>query len=193
MDGSISSDESKRLSAEWIAAGESRPKLPKTQSSAGKILFHENNASCHKSLKAIIKLNELRFQLLSDPPYSPYLAPSDNRLFEEFKACSRERDLTQMKKLLQKLKHILKAKTNRSTKKNKSDNLRNSLKTLSAGKAISAIKLFTLPAKILIIEPVLLQILEKWILKKIPAKYRQRFRKNGFLCTLSFKVRVTCR
>lgn len=128
--------ESNRSSAEWTAAGESRPKRPKTQKSAGKImasvfwdahgilfidyleknktinseyymclldrlsaeikkkrphmqrkkvLFHQDNAPCHKSMKTMVKLNELRFELLPHPPYSPDLAPSDYWLFSDLK------------------------------------------------------------------------------------------------------------
>lgn len=128
--------ESNRQSAEWRAAGESRPKRPKTQTSAGKVmasvfwdthgilfidylekgktinseyymalldrlseeikkkrpqtqkkkvLFHQDNAPCHKSAKTVVKLNELRFELLPHPPYSPDLAPSDYWLFADFK------------------------------------------------------------------------------------------------------------
>lgn len=127
---------SKRSSAEWTAAGESRPKRPKTQTSAGKVmasvfwdahgilfidylekgktinseyymalldrlseeiknkrphmqkkkvLFHQDNAPCHKSMKTMAKLNELRFELLCHPPYSPDLAPSDYWLFADLK------------------------------------------------------------------------------------------------------------
>ncbi|GFV81502.1 DUF4817 domain-containing protein [Trichonephila clavipes] len=49
-----------------------------------------------------------------------------------------------------------------------------------AENAVSAIKLFAFPAKILIIELVLPYILEEWIQKNIPAKYRQSIRKNGY-------------
>lgn len=128
--------ESKRSSAEWTAAGESRPKRPKTQKSAGKImasvfwdahgilfidylekgktinseyymalldrlsaeikkkrphmqkkkvLFQQDNAPCHKSMKTMVKLDELRFELLPHPPYSPDLAPSDYWLFANMK------------------------------------------------------------------------------------------------------------
>ncbi|GFV17896.1 hypothetical protein TNCV_3409421 [Trichonephila clavipes] len=45
----------------------------------------------------------------------------------------------------------------------KNDNLRNPLKTPSAENAISAVKLFAFPAKMLIMEPVLPYILEEWI------------------------------
>ena len=115
-----------RSSSEWTAASESRPKRPKTQQWAGKImasvfweahgilfidylqkrktinsnyymalldllgvgikkkrplmqkekvLFHQDNAPCHKSMKTMVKLNELSFELLTHPLYSPDLAP----------------------------------------------------------------------------------------------------------------------
>ncbi|GFY15331.1 mariner transposase [Trichonephila clavipes] len=119
----------KRSSAEWTAAGESRPKRPKSQMSSDKamvyvfwnahgilfdyfekgktlkgaivstegknkdntssnrkekkVLFHQDNASCHKSMKRMIKLNELLFELLYHPPYSADLAPSNYWLFSE--------------------------------------------------------------------------------------------------------------
>ncbi|GFW14474.1 putative RNA-directed DNA polymerase from transposon BS [Trichonephila clavipes] len=50
----------------------------------------------------------------------------------------------------------------------------------SAENAISSIKLFAFPTKILIIETVLPYILEEWISKNIPAKYRQNIPKNGY-------------
>ncbi|KAM8702325.1 hypothetical protein ACLKA7_004989 [Drosophila subpalustris] len=128
--------ESNRQSAEWHAAGESRPKRPKSQQLAGKVmasvfwdahgiifidylqkgqtinsdyymallerlkdeiakkrphmakkkvLFHQDNAPCHKSMKTMAKLNELGFELLPHPPYSPDLAPSDYWLFADLK------------------------------------------------------------------------------------------------------------
>ena len=128
--------ESHRQSSEWRAAGESRPKRPKTQQSAGKvmasvfwdthgvifidylekgksinsdyyidllvrlkeeiaakrphmkkkkILFHQDNAPCHKFMKTMVKFNELGFDLLPHPPYSPDLAPSDYWLFADLK------------------------------------------------------------------------------------------------------------
>ncbi|KAL7725918.1 hypothetical protein ACLKA6_000684 [Drosophila palustris] len=133
--------ESNRQSAEWHAAGESRPKRPKTQQLAGKVmasvfwdahgiifidylqkgqtinsdyymallerlkdeiakkrphmakkkvLFHQDNAPCHKSMKTMAKLNELGFELLPHPPYSPDLAPSDYWLFADLKKMLRE-------------------------------------------------------------------------------------------------------
>ncbi|KAM8718589.1 hypothetical protein ACLKA7_001318 [Drosophila subpalustris] len=125
-----------KSSAEWHGAGESRPKRPKTQQLAGKVmasvfwdahgiifidylqkgqtinsdyymallerlkdeiakkrphmakkkvLFHQHNAPCHKSMKTMAKLNELGFELLPHPPYSPDLASSDYWLFADLK------------------------------------------------------------------------------------------------------------
>ncbi len=50
-----------------------------------KILFHQDNAPCHRSAKTMAKLNELGFNLLPHPPYSPNLAPSDYCLFADLK------------------------------------------------------------------------------------------------------------
>ena len=50
-----------------------------------KVLFHQENAPWHKSIKTMIKLNELSFELLPHPPYSPDLAPSDYWLFSDLK------------------------------------------------------------------------------------------------------------
>ena len=115
---SVYTPETKRSSAEWTAAGESRSKRPKTQQLAGKVmatvfwdthgilfidylekgetinsyyymvlldllsaeikkkrprmqkekvLFHQGNAPCHKSIKTMVNLNELSFELLPSP------------------------------------------------------------------------------------------------------------------------------
>ena len=50
-----------------------------------KVLFHQDNAPCHKSLATMAKLNELSFELLSHPPYSSDLAPSHFYLFADLK------------------------------------------------------------------------------------------------------------
>ena len=39
------------------------------------VLFHQDNAPCHKSIATIAKLHELHFELLPQPPYSPDLVP----------------------------------------------------------------------------------------------------------------------
>ncbi|XP_014484314.1 PREDICTED: histone-lysine N-methyltransferase SETMAR-like [Dinoponera quadriceps] len=79
-----------------------RPHLAKK-----KILVYQDNASAHKSVKAMAKLNELRYELLPHPPYSSDLAPFDFYLFPNLKNGSRERDLLQMKRLNGKQMHIL--------------------------------------------------------------------------------------
>ena len=50
-----------------------------------KVLFHQDNAPCHKTLATMAKLNELSFVLLPHPPYSPDLASSDYYLFSDLK------------------------------------------------------------------------------------------------------------
>ena len=42
-----------------------------------KVLFHNDNAPYHNTMKTNVKLNELSFELLPHPPYSSDLAPSD--------------------------------------------------------------------------------------------------------------------
>ena len=49
------------------------------------LLFHQDNAPCHKSMKTMVILNELSFKLLRHPPYSPDLAPSNYWLFVDLK------------------------------------------------------------------------------------------------------------
>ena len=50
-----------------------------------KVLFHQDNAPCYKSMKTMIKLNKLSFELLPHPPYSSDLAPSAYWLFADLK------------------------------------------------------------------------------------------------------------
>lgn len=42
-----------------------------------KVLFHQDNSPCHKSLATMAKLHELVFELLPHPAYSLDLASSD--------------------------------------------------------------------------------------------------------------------
>ena len=49
------------------------------------MLFHQDNAPCHKSVKMIAKLHELGFEFLPHPLYSPDLAFSDFFLFSDLK------------------------------------------------------------------------------------------------------------
>lgn len=50
-----------------------------------KIIFHQDNAPVHKSVLTMAKINELKYELLDHPPYSPDLAPSDYHLFPHLK------------------------------------------------------------------------------------------------------------
>ena len=50
-----------------------------------KVIFHQENAPCHKSIVRMAKLHELHFKLLQHPPYSPDLAPSKYWLFANLK------------------------------------------------------------------------------------------------------------
>lgn len=59
---------------------EKRPGLKKK-----KILFHQDNAPAHKCVQTMAKLNDLRYELIEHPPYSPDLAPSDFHLFPNLK------------------------------------------------------------------------------------------------------------
>ena len=44
-----------------------------------KVLFHYNNAPCHKSIATMAKLYELHFELHLQPLCSPDLPPSDSK------------------------------------------------------------------------------------------------------------------
>jgi histone-lysine N-methyltransferase SETMAR len=57
-----------------------RPHLAKK-----KILFHQDNASAHKSAVAMAKLYELKYELMPHPPYSPDLAPCELFSISKFK------------------------------------------------------------------------------------------------------------
>jgi [histone H3]-lysine36 N-dimethyltransferase SETMAR len=58
-----------------IFIDEIKKKLPHLKKK--KVLFHQDNAPVHKSIKNQSILHELDYQLLPHPPYSPNLAPSD--------------------------------------------------------------------------------------------------------------------
>ena len=50
-----------------------------------RVLFHQDNALGHKSMKTMAKLYELGLKLLPHPPYSADLAPSDFFLLSDLK------------------------------------------------------------------------------------------------------------
>ena len=62
------------------------------------VLFHQDNAPWHKSMKTMVKLDELSFELL---PHSLYSQATTGSLLT-WKKCSRERDLAPVKKWLPK-------------------------------------------------------------------------------------------
>ncbi|KAF7276887.1 hypothetical protein GWI33_009684 [Rhynchophorus ferrugineus] len=90
---------------------EQRPYLKKK-----KVLLHQDNAPCHKSLKTMAKIHELCFELLPHPPYSPDLPPATISCSQVSNECSLERNFPRMKILSSKLRPILKEGTNRTTK-----------------------------------------------------------------------------
>lgn len=59
--------------------------LKKVRNGKEKVIFHQNNASCHKSLRTGAKLYELGFELLSHPSYSPDLSVSAYWPFADLK------------------------------------------------------------------------------------------------------------
>ncbi|XP_011066981.1 PREDICTED: histone-lysine N-methyltransferase SETMAR-like [Acromyrmex echinatior] len=59
-----------------------------------KVLYHHASAPLNTSLKAMVKLNQLRFELVAHPPYSPDLTPSDYYLFPKFKRWFRGKRFT---------------------------------------------------------------------------------------------------
>jgi len=59
---------------------EKRPSLQKK-----KTIFHQDNAPANKSVLAMGKLRDLRYELLEHPPHCPDLAPSDFYLFPKLK------------------------------------------------------------------------------------------------------------
>ena len=81
-----------------------------------KVLFHQDNAPCHRSLATMVKLNGLSFELLPDPPYSPDLDPSDYYLFADLKNAPRKEILLQRGSHHQN-ERLLRPKINRSTGK----------------------------------------------------------------------------
>ena len=71
--------------------GEKRLQMKKKE-----VLFHQDNAPCHKSLATMTKLNELSFELLSHQPYSLDLAPSDlNKMLQGKRFYSNEKVITE--------------------------------------------------------------------------------------------------
>jgi hypothetical protein len=71
---SINSEKVQTSNSEYLndEIKKNRPHLKKK-----KVLFHQDNAPCHKSIKKKAKLQELSYELLAHPPFSRDLAHSD--------------------------------------------------------------------------------------------------------------------
>ena len=85
-----------------------RPQMKKN-----KVLFHQNNAPCHKSIAKMAKLHELHFELLPHPPYSTDLASSDYYLLADLKRMLLGKRFGSNEEV----EYILRPKINRFTKK----------------------------------------------------------------------------
>ncbi|GFV72699.1 mariner Mos1 transposase [Trichonephila clavipes] len=77
-----------------------------------KVLFHQVNAQCHKSMKSMAKLHELSFELLPHPTYSPDLAPSDFFLFSDLKRMLAGQKFHADEDVITETKSYLRLKTN---------------------------------------------------------------------------------
>jgi hypothetical protein len=70
-----------------------------TKKSRKNLPFEENkSAVSSRSIKTTAKLDKLGYKLLSHPPYSPDLAPSDFFCLQTLKECLLERNLALMKR-----------------------------------------------------------------------------------------------
>ena len=90
---------------------EKRPQMKKI------VLFHQDNAPCHKSIAATAKLHELHFKLLPHPPYTPDLAPSHCWLFAGLKRMLQQKRFGSTEKVILETEAYFETKDNRSTKK----------------------------------------------------------------------------
>ena len=82
-----------------------------------KVVFHQDNASCYKSMATIAKLHELHFELLPHPPYSPDLVPSDYWLFGYLKGILKGKRFGSNEEVMSETEAYFEAKINQSTKK----------------------------------------------------------------------------
>lgn len=71
--------------AELLQCLEHEMQIKRPHLARKKILFHHNNAPVHSSIVDMAKINELKFELMPHPPYSPDLTSSDYYLFPNFK------------------------------------------------------------------------------------------------------------
>ena len=91
-----------RLSAE---IKKKRPHMQKK-----KVLFYQDNAPCHKSMKEMVKLNQLNFELLSHQPHFPDLALSNYWLFADLKKMLRGKRYGSIEEVIAETEVYLKSK-----------------------------------------------------------------------------------
>ena len=65
------------------------------------VIFHQDNAPCHKSQNTLLELGVLVFQRLEHAPYSPDLAPLDFAVFPYLKSQLRGRKFNDLRELQQ--------------------------------------------------------------------------------------------
>lgn len=88
----------KSITGEYYASLLTKLRAKIVESRRGKltkgVLFLQDNAPAHKSLIALQKINEIGFEIVDHPPYSPDLAPSDYYLFPKLKKSLKGRKFT---------------------------------------------------------------------------------------------------
>ena len=75
-----------------------------------KVLFHQDNAPCHKSIAIIAKLYEMHFEFLLHSPYSPVLTSSDYYLFLDLKRMLQRKRFGSNKELIAETEAYFEAK-----------------------------------------------------------------------------------
>ncbi len=77
--------ESSTLLLQLLFEGRTKSQKKTTVHEEEKIIFHQDNAPCHKSIKTMAKLNKSGFNQFLHPPYSPNPASIDYWLFTDLK------------------------------------------------------------------------------------------------------------
>jgi histone-lysine N-methyltransferase SETMAR len=73
------------LSRETLKKLKKRCRRVRSHKDVTKVLLHHDNARPHTSLRIREAITKLQWTVLSQPPYSPDLAPSDYHLFDLLK------------------------------------------------------------------------------------------------------------
>ena len=81
-----------------------------------KVVFHQDNAPCQKSIATMAKQHQLHFELLLHPPYSPDLVPGDYYQFVDLKRMFQGKRSDFIKKVISETEVYFEAKDISSTK-----------------------------------------------------------------------------